>query len=233
MIPKIIHQIWLGPNKRPDIWMNTWKIDYIKQNPDWTYKLWTENELNDLPMDNKEIFNSEKYYNGKSDIARYEILYQQGGIFMDADSLWIKKPDNSLNPILDMAKTSGMFCAEEPINKWSIANGVIGFTKEHPILKQIKQFIKNNYYNLKMKHPKQHDVWLVTGPHPFTNIVKKYNNSLILDSYYFYPESFHKNNLHLNVKDFPNLYPKSIAFQYGYSTNNVKNNSMKKFIDSH
>ena len=32
MIPKIIHQIWLGPNKRPDIWMNTWKIDYIKQN---------------------------------------------------------------------------------------------------------------------------------------------------------------------------------------------------------
>ena len=57
-----------------------------------------------------------------TDIAKYEILYQQGGIFMDADSLWIKKPDNSLNPILDMVKHR-MFCAEEPINKWSIANG--------------------------------------------------------------------------------------------------------------
>ena len=28
-IPKIIHQIWIGPNKRPDIWMNSWKINYI------------------------------------------------------------------------------------------------------------------------------------------------------------------------------------------------------------
>ena len=29
-----------------------------------------------------------------------------------------------------MSKETGMFCAEEPVNKWSIANGVIGFSKE-------------------------------------------------------------------------------------------------------
>ena len=50
MIPKIIHQIWLGPNKRPDIWMNSWKINYIKKHPDWTYKLWTEKEINMLQV---------------------------------------------------------------------------------------------------------------------------------------------------------------------------------------
>ena len=144
MIPKIIHQIWLGPNKRPDIWMDTWKVDYLKQYPDWTYKLWTESELDKLDMVNKNLYNNEKFYNCKSDIARYEILYQQGGIFMDADSMWIKKSDNSLDKILDMAKEQGAFCAEEPVNKWSLANGVIGFAKEHIVLKQNIEYIKND-----------------------------------------------------------------------------------------
>ena len=39
-----------------------------------------------------------------------------------------------------------MFCAEEPVNKWSIANGVIGFSKEHPILKLMINHISNNYF---------------------------------------------------------------------------------------
>jgi len=229
-IPKTIHQIWLGPNKCPDIWMNSWKNDYIKRYPEWTYKLWTEKEINELDLINKKQYDNEKFYNGKSDIARYEILYRFGGIFMDADSLWIHY---SLNDILEKAKISGMFAAEEPVNKWSIANGVIGFTKEHPILKSMINYISNNYFNLKKKLKKEREIWQVTGTKPFTEIVKKYDNKLILESYYFYPESFHQNNLNLNSKDFPKLYPNSIMFQYGYTTNNIsKNNIMKKYIDT-
>ena len=228
-IPKIIHQIWLGPNKRPDIWMNSWKNDYINKYPEWTYKLWTEKEIDELDLINKKQYNNEKFYNGKSDIARYEILYKFGGIFIDADSLWIQ---NSLNDILERSKISGMFCAEEPVNKWSIANGVIGFTKEHPILQNMINHISNNYFNLKKKLKKEREIWQVTGTKPFTEIVKKYDNTLILESYYFYPESFHQNNLNLNSKDFPKLYPNSIMFQYGYTTNNILNNNiMKKHID--
>ena len=82
-IPKIIHQIWLGPNKRPDIWMDSWKNDYINKYPEWTYKLWTEKEINEINLTNKKQYENEKFYNGKSDIARYEILYQFGGVFID------------------------------------------------------------------------------------------------------------------------------------------------------
>lgn len=228
-IPKIIHQIWLGPNKQPDIWMNSWKNDYINKYPEWTYKLWTEKEIDDLNLSNKKQYENEKYYIGKSDIARYEILYRFGGIFMDADSVWIH---HSLNDILEKAKKSGMFCAEEPVNKWSIANGVIGFSKEHPILKLMINHISTNYFNLKKKLKKEREIWQVTGTKPFTEIVKKYDNKLILESYYFFPESFHQNNLNLNSKDFPKLYPNSIMFQYGYTTNNISNNNiMKKHID--
>jgi len=33
--------------------------------------------------------NMKKYYNAKSDIARYEILSVYGGVFMDADSMYL------------------------------------------------------------------------------------------------------------------------------------------------
>ncbi|QKF94412.1 putative mannosyltransferase OCH1 [Fadolivirus algeromassiliense] len=55
-IPKIIHQIWIGPNKPPIMWINTWKVDYINKYPDWQYKLWTEKEINELKLINKSIY---------------------------------------------------------------------------------------------------------------------------------------------------------------------------------
>ena len=91
-IPKIIHQIWIGPKKRPDIWMDTFKIDYIKKNPDYKYILWNEENIDPLFEDfpiYKQVYNLERSYNGKSDILRYLILYVHGGIYVDADSVWV------------------------------------------------------------------------------------------------------------------------------------------------
>ena len=284
MIPKIIHQIWLGPKKRPDIWMNSWKIDYLKQYPDWEYKLWTEKEIEQLEMVNKKQYHNDTYYTAKSDIARYEILNQFGGIFIDADSLWIKENNISLDKYVDMAINSGMFAATEPINKQFIANGVIGFTKNHPIIQQMILYINNYYFQLKSKNTRLRDVWAVTGPKIFSllltfpkkdnrhfkgvprldfttiqnnNIYEKHNICqnilnynrqhfnieaiinkikiyiLLLESYHFYPECFHKNNLDLDQGKFHINYPNSIMFQYGYTSNNIlRNNIMEKYIEN-
>jgi mannosyltransferase OCH1-like enzyme len=48
MIPKIIHQIWIGSKKKPDIWIDTFKKDYINDNPDWDYKLWDDENILEL-----------------------------------------------------------------------------------------------------------------------------------------------------------------------------------------
>ncbi len=40
-IPKIIHQIWIGPKPRPSKFMETW----AKKNPDFEYILWNEDEF--------------------------------------------------------------------------------------------------------------------------------------------------------------------------------------------
>ena len=51
-------------NTRPDIWMNSWKIDYCKKYPDWEYKLWTEKEIDNFGLKNKKQYEFEKFYNG-------------------------------------------------------------------------------------------------------------------------------------------------------------------------
>ena len=49
LIPKLIHQIWLGDKKLPKNcipWMKSWK----NFNPDWEYKLWNEENIKELKI---------------------------------------------------------------------------------------------------------------------------------------------------------------------------------------
>ncbi|GAI63343.1 unnamed protein product, partial [marine sediment metagenome] len=82
-IPKIIHQIWLGspfPEKYA-YFQSTWQLHH----PDWEYKLWTEKEIEEFGLTNKAAYDESTNYGQKSDIARYEILYRIGGLYVDTD----------------------------------------------------------------------------------------------------------------------------------------------------
>ena len=94
----------------------------------YTYMFWSEKEIEQLPMKSKIFYTDDTFYflhckiRVTHDIARYEIQKKLGRVFIDADSLWINKPNNSLNSIIEQAHNKGgMFCAEEPVNKWSSA----------------------------------------------------------------------------------------------------------------
>ena len=67
-----------------------------------------------------------------------------------------------------------MFAAYEPVNKQIVANGVIGFSRNHPILNIVIHFIHKNYSKLKQKYNKLNQVWKVTGPKIFTTVIEKY-----------------------------------------------------------
>ena len=85
IIPKIIHQIWIGPNKIPKIWMDT--ITNFCNKYNYQYILWDDNTVNNFTLTNKKYYDIEKTFNGKSDILRYEILYNYGGIYIDGEKL--------------------------------------------------------------------------------------------------------------------------------------------------
>ncbi len=211
-IPKIIHQIWLGSKKKPEWCMNSWKIDYINQNPEWEYRFWDEEEINKLSLINKKQYNDEKNVRGKSDIVRYEILYQFGGIYIDSDSLCIN-PNKSLNNLIN---NKTFIAGREPKNKQFVANGVIGCNINNQNIYKMIDFINKNYYNLKKKYPKDNQIWLVTNQPQFTKICEE-NNCHIYDSNVFYPEDFIKNNINIPIEDIKLKYKNSYMFQYWLS----------------
>lgn len=84
MIPKIIHQIWIGKNKLPDIWNSLTKT-WMTQNPEYEYVFWDEDKIRNEVDDNDylDIDNIKTAF--ISDYFRYKILYKYGGFYFDVD----------------------------------------------------------------------------------------------------------------------------------------------------
>lgn len=171
-IPKIIHQIWFGDvKKRPSEMMKTWQ----EKNPTWEYKIWTENNIFELK--NKKQYELATEYSGKADIARYEILYNHGGFYIDADSVCLK-------PLEDWLLDNDSFaCYEsETVVPGLIANGYLASCQHNVLMKLLMDEIS--------KVTSFTPAWMTTGPLLLTNSVRKYSyNSLkIYPSHYFIPK---------------------------------------------
>lgn len=179
-IPKKIHQIWFGDmpesHKRliPKI---------IEKHPDWEYKLWGEKDLDNYPMINKDMFKLISNVGAKSDIARYEILYNEGGVYLDSDFEMV----GSFDELIDTDFFTGVGHSNEPM----VFNGLIGSIKNSLIL-------ENLLYNLKEKFDFNNEVikedpMHLTGPYFFSKIFFDYVNNnkneniVVLPTPYFYP----------------------------------------------
>ena len=223
IIPKIIHQIWIGPNKEPTKWTNTLKIDYLAEYPHYKYKLWNETNIDELFVDFpniKIIYDLEQTWNGKSDLLRYLILYHYGGIYIDADSVWLN--NKNFDELID--NSCGFFAAKEDSHE--LVGGVIGTYKNNEvflkILKYIESYIISKSGAIRTKYyvnkRKSLGVCKLIGPVIFNRFAKN-EEITIFPTHYFYPISWHgitDSEYHLK-----NDMPKdSFLFQYGYSTNN-------------
>lgn len=92
LIPKIIHQIWLGPYKSPSEFLkyaDIWK----ELHPNWEYKLWTEKDVKNLTFPDRDLYDKASSYQEKAEILKYTILNQFGGLYVDVDYKPIRKFD--------------------------------------------------------------------------------------------------------------------------------------------
>ena len=228
-IPKLIHQIWIGPKKIPNYWTNTFSELYIENNKDYKYKIWNNdnylNELNKYPV-LKIIFNEFVSYCCKADILRLIILYEYGGIYIDADSVWLY--NKSFDELLEKSKNTNFFVGRTPNenenSKFFLTNGVFGCTKNHLYIKNMIKFLEMSIYNYythtyskKLVIKKNLERSTICGPGLFTKELKN-KNVTIFPSHYFYPISWH--NLNINNIDY-GKYKESYMFQYGGTTNNL------------
>ncbi len=179
MIPKIIHQIWVGPLPAPRRMMNTWK----RKHRDYQYMFWDEKKLNQTTLLHKMMpkINEIEEICGKVDIIRLVLLYEFGGIYLDADSICLEKiPDEFLN------NKCFVTFENEKIRQGLLSNGNMGFIPKHPIIKEMLDHILKNPISIRETKVQ---AWQNTGPLLLTNtIVKMKPKDLkIYPSYYFLP----------------------------------------------
>jgi len=208
-LPKIIHQIWIGPKKRPDIWMDTVKkfaLDF-----GYEYKLWNDESVSKLKLVNQKYYDNDPTYHGKADMLRYELLYTYGGVFIDADSV-ITKPQQ-LNELLEAFNTDAGFGFE--IDNVLVCQGVCMSIPNSLFMKLcIDEIPKRDFKQLP---------WIATGPRLITELLIR-NKDIPITLYkstVFYPRRWHGiQDIHMHEKI--ELPPESVMFQYGYSTNNLE-----------
>tara|TARA_B100001059_G_C17809273_1_gene571223 strand:- start:63 stop:1016 length:954 start_codon:yes stop_codon:yes gene_type:complete len=217
-IPKIIHQIWIGPKDVPWKWINSFKEDFMKKHPGWKYYLWTDKEVAKLNLVNRIHYDNEKKYYGKADILRYELLYKFGGIYIDADSYWLGL---DLGDLIKQTNYTGFFAAIENKKKCNkcLANGVMGSSVNNPIAKYLVDNILNNQYNTQIQYTV--DAYKRVGPYYIDQILYKFNITVFPD-YYFYPIYWKNKSYEIPIEEQKKLYPNSYMTQYGYSTNGLK-----------
>jgi len=179
MIPRIIHQLWIGPKPAPTNHMDTWK----NKNPDFEYIRWNESELitRNMKIECQERVDEMTEINGKADIIRWEILYKYGGVFLDADSICIE-------PIDDVLMNCKYFAGweQEQYRKGLIATGTMGFPPKHPLVKDAIEWIKANCVNINKIGLM---AWQTVGPGLLTRMYNtgKYTDMTIFPSYTFLP----------------------------------------------
>src|SRR6187402_3325286 len=96
MIPKTIHYCWFGKGKMPKL-VNKCIESWKKHLPDYEIKEWNEDnfDVNIIPF-TTEAYKSKKYA-FVSDYARFKILYDEGGIYLDTDVEVFRNFDNFLD----------------------------------------------------------------------------------------------------------------------------------------
>lgn len=95
MIPRIFHFIWVGDeSRRPDNCIDTWRTAH----PDWSFKIWGNAELEGRDWINAHHMAQmrQREMNGVADMMRWEILYEQGGIVFDADSVCLRPLEDEM-----------------------------------------------------------------------------------------------------------------------------------------
>lgn len=177
-IPKIIHQIWLGPNPLPDFYEKfamTWKY----YNPDFEYRLWTDDNICNINLTNPQLFNAISNYGAKSDLLRYELLYQFGGLYVDVDFECVA-PVSSKMLVYDFVACLQFNSSPE------VGNAFLMSAPHSNIIKQIVS---------QCSMPKKDDafdIFVATGPYLVSSVVEKHLSAalqefLILPSNYVYP----------------------------------------------
>lgn len=127
-IPKIIHQVHMGTGTLTEQELN-WQATWKDKNPGWSYVFWDDRRIKEkLKITHPDILDNCKSYSEKSDILRFEILHQFGGVYVDTDFECLK----NIDPIIK-DKSITLYWQQKNM----ICGAFFGATRSNPQVKQL------------------------------------------------------------------------------------------------
>jgi len=168
-VPKLIHRVWLGSPIPPEF--ERFADSWAQINPDWEMRLWTEANLpllinQELYDRAPDLVSSRLVPRFRSNLVRYEILLAHGGLYVDCDF-------EALKPIDGLIGGLDCFAAEE--RRGLIANGFMGATPGHPL---IRQLIDDAPASVQQRRGQPS--WRTTGPEHLTRTAAQRPGELTL-----------------------------------------------------
>lgn len=166
ILPKTIYQTWYKKTLPTSIQQSVnWML---KQNPNYSYEL---SDDNDMDMFIKQNFNDTIYSAfkmlkvgaAKADLWRYLILFKNGGVYLDVDSMIYGVLDNLItdnSAIISREKNYGKFV------QWCLI-----YPSNHPLLKLC---IDKCVFNILNKTT--NDILELTGPVVYSQAIREYFN---------------------------------------------------------
>lgn len=171
-IPKVIHYVWVGRGEMPEIaqrCLESWR----EKLPDFEIKIWNEDN-SPMTVPFVRTMYEKKLWAFVSDYIRFWALYNEGGVYLDTDSLVLKYFDNTL---MDDANFDAFFGYMQDNH---IGCGAIGAVKGQVFIKNIL-----DYYEKTEKSTTQNE----TSPSIVTKLYKELSPSRvkIFDTKYLNP----------------------------------------------
>lgn len=165
-IPKIMHHIWIGDPMPFHLSANC--LQWEDMHPEWNMKLWTEREIDELPLQNRALYDQadrivprDAVEQFRADIVRYELLAFFGGVYTDVDT----RPLRSIEPALDGHME---FAAREDRN-W-VGNTYLAAVPGHPIMHALIAEMPRNVQRFRGKRPNK-----LSGPQYLTPIWNRHH----------------------------------------------------------
>ena len=190
-IPKIIHQIWLGPSLPPP-YFSTFQEKWKELHPDWKYCLWTDSDLSSLDVELRDLIEASPNYAEKSDILRCELLDKFGGVYLDCDM-------ECHHVLDDLHHKYDFYAGAEYPHKIATTNNhlwvgisIMASRPGHPIMKRWREYIRKRWEMVNDKYSSGVERVINHTFFPFTfSVLEKCREqsltNIVFPATYFYP----------------------------------------------
>jgi len=176
VIPRLIHQIWVGPAPLPtefERFVDSWRRHHVR----WEHHLWTEDRL---PTDlrHTEALERIRHPAERADLLRFELLARHGGVYVDTDFECLR----SIEPVIDGADfVTALLKPPAPRKPQRVNNAFMACIPRHPLVQRaVAEMRPQEWYGFDKS---------ASGSLFFNRLVRDFPEVRILPADLFYPAS--------------------------------------------